>query len=125
MNPNKIHRLKHYREFFASIPDERWCVDNYEGDYGQKCASGHLGTSAHEGITQEAGELNEMLRVLTPYRLHPNPGKPVDDIIVCINDDHWGYESQIDNLGSLPKERILKAIELCLKMESEKDVTSP
>jgi len=127
MNPNKIHRLKHYREFFASIPDEQWCIDHYTVDGIAKCASGHLGTGGNNGVSDESSELNELLRPLVDCA-HPRPGTPVDDVIVRINDDDWDEDDEDKiyyGLGKTPKERIIQAVELCLKMEAEPVVTSP
>lgn len=34
--------LEEFRDYFAGIPEEKWCVIEIENDSGQRCAMGHL-----------------------------------------------------------------------------------
>ena len=64
MNLFKIHRIKHFMEFFTRIPSDSWCIGSLS--YGERsCALGHLGVKDMTKPTDEAVELGRLLMAET------------------------------------------------------------
>lgn len=104
----KEHTLEEYRDYYAGIPEENWCVCSFYGeDKKSRCAIGHLMKPSvyithPDRLSAAEGQLDTIFGLTNIYRI--NDGK------------NPRYQQ------STPKQRILAAIEDKIK---ERDAGKP
>ncbi len=100
-------KLKDFRDFFASIPEENWCVGTYGGIHkGACCAQGHL---------NRGGSLGNGVEAIMPapgYAFVERLRKLVGFSIIDINDGCY----ETDPKASTPKRRILQRLDQAMEV---------
>lgn len=96
-----MNTLQEFRDFFAAIPEERWCTEVYEA--GDKCcALGHLGNSVYVPCQKDT----DAKRFAILMNLHFNTA------VARINDG-----DDIRFQQPTPRQRILAAIDAAMEEE--------
>jgi len=113
MNPNKVHRIKYFMEFFSRIPDKLWCTRVYQtcDNPRRHCAAGHLGNRADTPYAEAVLELNALIRSVVDISSQTEK----DIAITTINDGTPLYRLKY---GGTPKERMLNVLKECLEKET-------
>ena len=131
--------LQFFKDFFGSIPDEKWCIQSLENPSGQRCALGHL-MGRHMNFVGSYHMSEEVDSLVSILRRSTTVGPAVDDssdyaVVFRINDapvpikefkSQYGSKnldkSQILINEETPKARIMRALSM---VEQEQEAMKP
>jgi len=116
MNPQTVHRIKHFLEFFFRIPNEKWATNQL--NRGERsCALGHLGVLNESHLNKEGLELCELLYPVARSHGYVTHNNCYDSgCVTTINDTDSAVRPE-------PRDRILWALNERLQMEVQYEIT--
>lgn len=94
------HDINYFLMKFADIPEDRWCVGEFQNRDGNCCALGHLGVRGEQGFN-----IKDLPEAVDLFALAPD--------IIKVNDGDARNDTGDRIYGKIPKERVinyLKAI---------------
>lgn len=100
---------------FEAIPEEKWCIGEFAGKDGAKCANGHCGVTQldHFYFTRESRALQ---RVFANTIVHYSSGRIAEDHFYPDGQRYSNIAAAINNSNTIeyqqdtPKQRILAAL---------------
>lgn len=107
------YNKQYFMEFFAAIPEDKWCINEQQNGLGQECAVGLLRTNEQRRARVWANaESNERVKALLDlFKASGISGSKNDEYGFCIAYINNGDDSNY--LQNTPKQRILAALSDC------------
>ena len=103
-----MYTLQYFRDKFAAIPDNKWCMRVFTSPSGAHCALGHcMGKDAWTAPMSELRSLSDLLRNSIQEFTHGYS-------VALVNDD----EENVYGLGTTPKQRVLALIDRVISEEN-------
>lgn len=112
MDKPLLRTAQEFRDFFAAIPDEKWCIHKFVNEHGQCCAQGHLGMTSWGFVTPDARRLQNMFKEAFRER---NFSSCCDWGVGSVNN---GYTEDFQQ--PTPKARILAALDYIISSTPSK-----
>jgi hypothetical protein len=108
------YNVDYFINFFKAIPEDKWCINFFEDEYGRRCANGHLGAgrSILYSILKATEGTAAIAALFRPLHVTCNGRSPIVDS----RTDYSDKLAEINNGNSAeyqqptPKQRVLAAL---------------